>query len=83
MAIKSNGLDKLIRQAESFENFVESLDGQEVDIGQSKTFVQGPFLHQDKEEISEEQSAQFERDNPELFRWLRSLGGQIENIITK
>ena len=83
MNIKSNGLDKLIRQTESFENFVKSMDGQEVNIESSKTFVQGKFLHQDKEDITEEQSAQFERDNPEVFRWLRSLGHQLENIINQ
>ncbi len=79
--IEAPGLDKLIQGLENREAFIQSQDEREIDLSREKTFVSGPFLHQGTEGMSEEQSAQFEVENKELFRWLRSFANQIKNII--
>lgn len=72
------GLDRLIQKLQNRQQFLESQDGREVNLGTEKTFVQGNFLHQDTEDMTEQQSAQFEIDNQEVFRWLRSFANQVK-----
>jgi hypothetical protein len=79
--MKAPGLDKLITKLENRQRFLQSQDGREINLGTETTFVQGPFLHQETEEMSEEESLQFELENKELFRYLRSLGNQIEQTL--
>ncbi len=79
--IKAPGLEKLINRLQNRERFLKSQDNQEINLGTETTFIQGAFLHRKTEEISEEDSLQFELDNKELFRFLRSLGNQIEQTL--
>ena len=72
-------LDDVIKRIRASAELIEKKDGQVIDLVKEKTFTRGPFLHQDTEEISEKESARFERDNPELFNFLRALDDQIRD----
>jgi hypothetical protein len=62
-------------------DFISSKQGARVDLKQERIFVKGgPFLHQATEGMTEEESARFERDNPELFAYLRAMDEQIKGM---
>jgi len=75
-------LDKVMRKLRLRQAVIDSLPG-EADISKTTSFVPGPFLHQDvKDEngnlkMSEQESAQFERDNQATFDFLRGIYHQI------
>ena len=75
-------LEKMIQKLKVRQAIIDSLQG-EVDIKATTSFVPGPFLHQEvKDEdgnlkMSEQESAQFELDNQEVFDFLRGITHQI------
>lgn len=73
-------IDDIIKRFRRVSDLVKEQDGQIVDLAKEKIFTKGPFLHQDTEEKSEEASAQFERDHPELFNFLRALDDQMREV---
>lgn len=73
-------IDDVIKRLRATYELLREKDGQIIDLAKEKTFVKGPFLHHDTEEKSEEESAKFERNNPEMFNFLRSLDDQIRDL---
>lgn len=77
-------LENLLRKLQTRQGVIDQLDGSEVDLKKTTTFVKGPYLHQDVRDeegniiMTEKESAQFEKDNPELFNYLRNLKSQID-----
>ena len=63
-------------------DIVSSKNGQILDLSKQSIFTQGTFLHQSTPEMSEEQSAQMERDNPVLFNYMRSLKKEITDALS-
>lgn len=78
--MKTEDLDNLIQQLEKLNRFLMDQDGKEVLLDKETVFTKGPYLHQDTDSKSEEQSASEERDNPKLFKFMQSLNEQIEDI---
>lgn len=76
-----NDLNLLIRDMESQQKYVQSLNGQEIDLKTHRTFSQGPHLHQDGENMSEQESAKFEVDNKKIFDLLRDIENKFREII--
>lgn len=72
-------LNELTKKLEHVHHLLDSLNNQTVDLENTKTFVQGPFLHQNTEESTEENSANFEKKYKQLFDYLRDLKLKIEN----
>jgi len=75
-----NEIDDIIQRLRKAQYLIESKDGTKLDLVKEKIRTNGPFLHQDTENISEEESAKFERNNAELFNWFRELDGQLEGL---
>lgn len=73
-------LDSVMDKLKSIFELVESKDGQVVNLAKERIFTQGPFLHQNTEDMSEEESAEFERKNPELFNFLRAFDDQLQDL---
>ena len=44
-------------------------------------FAPGPKLHQDSDTMTEEESALFEKDNPQLVAYLESLSHKLDNML--
>ncbi len=78
-----NSLEGLINGIEKVSRLFESYNGQIVDLSQAEIFTQGPYLHQDSEDSTEEESAAFERNNPELFNFLQSISLEVDNILKR
>lgn len=76
-----NDLNLLIRDMESQQKYVQGLNGQEIDLKNYTTFTQGPHLHQDGENMSEQESAKFEVDNKKIFDLLRDIETKFREII--
>lgn len=74
------GLDDVIKRLRKASELAREKDGQIVDLVKEKIFTKGPFLHQDTEKMSEEKSAEFERENPELFNFLRAFDDKMREI---
>jgi len=79
----TKGIEEITKTIKELENFVQSLNGKQINLGKEKTFIQGPYLHQDSENSTEEESAKYERDNKQVFDYLQSLNLQINNIFKK
>lgn len=79
--IYAPGLEKLMAKLGNRTSFLKRQDGREVDLGTEKIFVSGPFLHQDTEAMTEQESFKFEIDNRELFMWLRSFGNEVKRTL--
>ena len=76
-----NEINDVIKRLQRVSEKVQSLDAQKIDLVKENSFVKGgPFLHQDTDEMSEEESAKFERSNQELFDFLRSLDEDLRDI---
>ena len=74
-------LDDVIKRFRAAADLIESQDGRRIDLTKERIFVKGsPFVHQDTEKMSEEESAEFERENPELFNFLRAFNDQIRDL---
>ena len=75
-----SGLDDVIRRLRKVSELIGSKNGQTLDLVKERIFTKGPFLHQTTEETSEEESAKFERDNKELFNFLRAFDDQLRDL---
>jgi len=76
----TKGLKDIQKYIEKMANVVRRKQGT-VDLGKEKIFVEGgPFLHQSTDKMSEEDSAAFERDSPELFNFLRALDDELREM---
>lgn len=62
------GLQQLLSKLRLRESFIDQLNGQEVS---KRRVILTPFLHQGSENSSEQESAQFERENQDLFDQMR------------
>ena len=56
-------------------------DQRTVDLSKEAIFVDGPFLHEDSELLSKEESLKIEQDNPEVFALRRSINDEINRIL--
>ncbi len=70
-------LDNLKKSIEDYVESIMDLDGQEIDLTKASIFRKDTFLHKDTEDITEEESAAFERENPLLFAFLVALEEKI------
>ena len=61
-------------------DLVQRYDGQVIDLKKEVIFTKEPFLHQSTETQTEEESANFERENPELFSFLRKIKEELKQI---
>ena len=73
-------IDDIIKRLNKVADLVNSKNGQTIDLAKERIFTKGIFLHQDTESMSEEESAEFERENTELFNFLRAFDDQIRDI---
>lgn len=74
-------IDDIANQVQKVYDLIRAQDSKKINSLQKRMFVKGGhFLHQDTDKISEEESARFERENPELFNFLRSLDDQLRAI---
>lgn len=78
-----NELNKLIQGLNAQQKYVQSLTGQEIDLKSHRTFSRGPHLHQDGENMSEQESAKFEVDNKKIFDLLRDIEHKFRDIINQ
>lgn len=70
----------LRKRVEKAIQIINDLDGKKIDLSKQSTFIRGAYLHQDTDEVTEEESAAFERENPELFNFLRSIDDEIGDL---
>lgn len=67
-------LDDLIKGLESQYKYIDDLGGQEINLNSVSLFLPDvSYLHQDSEGQTAEESAKFERDNKQIFDFLRNL----------
>jgi hypothetical protein len=60
------------------QKYLDSRNGQVIDPKQDSSVVfGGPFLHEGTESMTEQASAEFERDRPEVFNQLRKLKQEL------
>lgn len=77
-------LENLMRKLQVRQGVIDQMDDTEVDLEHTSSFTPGPYLHQDVRDpqgdiiMSEEESAKFEQDNPEVFRFLRDIKSRID-----
>ncbi len=81
--VNNDGILDVINAMRALEDFVLSKNGTTINLGTVETFTQGSYLHQNTEEMTEEESAKEERDNPELFRFLQSFDRDIDNVVNR
>lgn len=80
-SVDTSGLIDIKKRLEKVVDIISRKNGTIVNLTQEKIFTKGgPFLHQDTKETTEEDSAQFERDNPEIFAYLLALNEQLEGL---
>jgi len=78
-----DGLQKLLRlQNKVIERskYISDLNGSKQTAG-SIGLAPGPILHQDGESMTGEESALFERDNPEVMMFLQYLKNKLNSIL--
>lgn len=73
-------LDDIIKRLRKAAELAGERDGEIIDLTKERTFVKGPFLHQDADGMSEEKSAEFERENQDLFNFLRDFDDQMRRV---
>lgn len=78
--IDKSGINDIKKRLEKAAEIISRKNGTRVDLKKERIFTKGPFLHQNTSETNEEESAQFERDNPELFGYLRALDDQLGDL---
>lgn len=61
-------------------DLIQRYDGQVINLKKEVIFTNEPFLHQSTETKTEEESAKFERENPELFSFLRKIKKELRQI---
>ena len=86
--MRIEGLDKLkllVGRVEQRNKYLRNKAGQEVNLNHTQVFTRGPFLHQDQRGenglISGEESAAFERDHPEIFRFIQSIKDDVFRML--
>lgn len=79
--IDSKGLDQLIKKIGKLKQYLRSQDQRQIDLSQEAIFQNGPFLHQDTELMSKEQSLKIEQDNRKVFASRRSINDQIRGLL--
>jgi len=77
--ISVKGSADLAKKIIKFKQEVERQEGKH-DVSTSN-FVPGPILHQGTDEMTEEESAQREVDNPELVAFLESLKHKLSEML--
>jgi hypothetical protein len=80
--MKKDIFSQIQKRLQKAADVVLAKNGQEADLARQVIFTDGPFLHQGTSEMTEEQSAQLERDNPVLFNYIRSLKKEITDAIS-
>lgn len=70
-------IKELIDSLKRVETISRELDGETIDLAKERIFTKGVFLHQDTENMTEEESARFERENKKIFDFLRMLDDRI------
>ena len=66
-------LDDLIKKLVDRNKYLQSIDNTDYDSVQDNTVVSGPLLHESSENATEQESAQFELDHPELISLYQSM----------
>lgn len=70
--------EKIIQQA---VEIAQRENGQIVDLSTRDIFTTGgPALHQDTKTATEEENAAFERENPLLFAFMRSIDEEMRGL---
>lgn len=75
--LEAPGLDDLIKKLEARERFLSSLSDTDVNIGQESMLAPGAFLHQSTDKSSEQESARFEQNNPQFFKYFQHIKTQM------
>ncbi len=70
----------VIKAVQKSADLVRGYNGQKIDLSKMSIFTREPHLHQSSDEMSEDQSAEFERKNPELFNFLRSMDDALGKL---
>jgi len=80
-SLDTTGIDDIKKRLEKAAEIISRKQGARIDLKKEKIFTKGgSFLHQSTASMSEEESAQFERDNPELFAYLLALNEQMKDL---
>lgn len=80
-SIDTSGLKDLINQLTEMREKISKKRGT-VDVEKEKFLIKGgPFLHQNTKEMTEKESAAFERENKKLFDYLRALDQGISELL--
>lgn len=78
--IEAKGLKDIAKGIDRLTERVTRDAGKQIDLTKEKIFVPGSFLHQNGEKVTEEDSAAFERENPEFFAYLLALDQELRDI---
>ena len=70
--LNEDALRELINRVQSAKDYISSLNNKEVSSSETR-MVQGPYLHQGTNQITEKESAKFERDNKLIFDELQNI----------
>ena len=73
-------IEDVIKRLRAASELVEQKNGQTLNLVKERIFTGKPFLHQATKNMSEEESAEFERKSPEIFNFLRSFDDQIRGL---
>ncbi len=73
-------LDDVIKRLRTAAELTKNQDGRVIDLAKERIFTGAPFLHQATENMTEEESAEFERKNKELFNFLRAFDDQLGDL---
>ena len=73
----SKSIQKLIKRLQDRQRRISFMDGTSI-TQKDRIILHGPYLHQDTENMSEIESAKFERDNKLLFDTLRMVREEIK-----
>ena len=73
-------IDELIEKIEKIKTFISRHDGEIIDLNKEQMFTP-TFLHTTTPNITEQESAEFERDNKKVFDFLLSLNEELLTIL--
>ena len=77
----THDLDNLITKLQDRERELDAVNNTTYDATQDSVVIPGTFLHQSTDEASEQESAMFERGNPEVMRLFQSLKQRLEDAL--
>jgi len=72
IVIDDSGLDELIEKLRSRSRHLDSITKRRF-VNTDSIMTSRPYLHQNSDEISEEESALLEQSNPEIIKFLQYL----------